>query len=70
MTLGKLGKLTPDDAARAYEYMKKGIIDVTDSMDTLVDLLYADREMPTTLEQARQYTEETLSLYGDLNEKV
>lgn len=70
ISTSNLGKLTPEDAAKAYEYMKKGIIDVTDSMDTLVDLLYADREMPTTLEQARQYTEETLSLYGDLNEKV
>ena len=52
------------------EMLKEGTIDTTTSMKTLVDLLYAEREMPTTLEQARQYTEETLSLYGDLNEKV
>jgi len=57
-----LNQLKPEDAQKALELIKSGAIEATGSMSTLVDLLYADREMPTTLEGARKYVEETTEL--------
>ena len=70
ISIENLKKLNFSDMQKAMEMLKEGTIDTTTSMETLVNLLYADREPPKTLESARKYTEETFALYDQLDNKA
>lgn len=70
ISIENLKKLNFSDMQKAMEMLKEGTIDTTTSMKTLVNLLYADREPPKTLELARKYTEETFTLYDQLDNKA
>lgn len=70
ISLENLSVLSVEDAEKAFEYFNQGVLNTTDSMETLVNLLYADREMPSFIEGAEVYVKEMGDNYTQLYDKT
>ena len=60
ITAENLGQLSTEDVDKVYGYLKSGEINKYTSMDTIVNMLYADREVPENIPIMSKYVE-TLS---------
>lgn len=60
ITAENLGHLSTEDVDKVYGYLKSGEISKYTSMDTIVNMLYADREVPENIPIMTKYVE-TLS---------
>lgn len=60
ITAENLGQLSTEDVDKVYGYLKSGEINKYTSMDTIVNMLYADREVPKNIPIMTKYVE-TLS---------
>lgn len=60
ITAENLGQLSTKDVDKVYGYLKSGEINKYTSMDTIVNMLYADREVPKNIPIMTKYVE-TLS---------
>ena len=70
ISIENLQKLNFSDIQKAMEMLKDETITTATSMDTLVNMLYADRPMPTTLSGMTEYVPEQGELLGQLGQKV
>lgn len=62
MSITKLKKLSNEDVKKVWGYLSNGDITADSSMNTVVDMLYADRDMPQTLELADNYVDQLSTL--------
>ena len=70
LTIENLSKLELEDIQKAYTLLKDGTIDATTSMETLVNLIYADREVPEGFESLNNYLQEISKNSIDAMEKI
>ena len=70
ISIENLQKLNFSDMQKAMKMLKDETITTTTSMDTLVNMLYADRPMPTTLSGMTEYVTKQGELLGQLGQKV
>lgn len=52
-----LKQLSVEDVDKVYGYLKEGKIDLNSSMDTIVNMLYADRDVPQSIPLMEKYIE-------------
>ena len=70
ISIENLQKLNLEDIQKAMKMFNDGTLQATSSMSTLVNMLYADRPMPTTLSGMTEYVTEQGELLGQLGQKV